>query len=67
LDPMYMDGQKQPVSLARLFTIVRERNKSNKHDLMTNEQILRKIKESIEACYIKKVSPKFREDFEIYV
>jgi len=38
LDPMYMDDNHQPVSLNRLFTIIRERTKNTNQ--VKNEQLM---------------------------
>jgi len=70
LDPMYMDDNQLPVSLQRLFTLVKERTKNKasvqNEALMTPQQIK---DETERACSdtrreIKNISDKFKKQFK---
>lgn len=71
LDPMFMDDNHQPVSLNRLFTIVRERTKNTtkvkNESLMTPQDIQACTEESIINCKIGNVSDKFKAQLRKFV
>lgn len=64
LDPMFMDDQKLPVSLQRLYIVVREATKkATKHEqLLTPGEIRQKTRKEIENCPLKNgISQNFEE------
>lgn len=67
LDPMFMDDNRQPVSLNRLFTIIRERTKATvkvmSEPLMLPSEIDEETEKSIRDCKIFNVSKKFMDHF----
>ncbi len=62
-----MDDNKQPVSLARLYTIVKERNRGAAGEMLHPEAILQETERSIKNCGIKDVSERFKDTFREYV
>jgi DNA-directed RNA polymerase III subunit RPC1 len=60
LDPMFMDDNQQPVSMHRLFTIIKERTKNTeavkKEPMMTPDEILAHTETAIKECDIKDIS-----------
>jgi DNA-directed RNA polymerase III subunit RPC1 len=71
LDPMFMDDNNQPVSLHRLFTIIKERTKSThlvkNENLMTPDEIIENLDLAIKECHISNISRKFKEQFREFV
>lgn len=60
---MFMDDNNQPVSLKRLFTIVKENTKQSalviNEDMLLPKEIHEVTEEIIKKCPIKNVSDKF--------
>lgn len=66
---MFMDDQKLPVSLQRLYTIVKESTKkSSQHEkLLSSSQIGEQTEKAILNCPHKKVSLKFIESLRKFL
>jgi DNA-directed RNA polymerase III subunit RPC1 len=71
LDPMFMDDTKQPVSLKRLFTIVKENTKQTalviSEDMLLPKEILEQAEVMIRKCPIRNVSTKFVQTFREFL
>ena len=69
LDPMFMDDNSQPVSLSRLFTIIKERTKATVKDepLMLPDEIREHLQRAIEESQNFGVSVKFKEHIKSFV
>lgn len=69
LDPMFMDDNNQPVSLNRLFTIIKERTKTIVKDepLMLPDEIKEHLLKAIQEGQNFGVSVKFKEHLKSFV
>ena len=71
LDPMFMDDNHQPVSMHRLFTIIKERTRNTdfvkKEPLMTPDEILIQTEEALKECDIPNISQKFLSSFKSFI
>ena len=56
---MFMDDNNQPVSLKRLFTIIKENTKALLEDMLLPTEIIAHTQNQIKNCPIKNVSSKF--------
>lgn len=68
---MFMDDTKQPVSLKRLFTIVKENTKQTalviSEDMLLPKEVLELTEAMIRKCPIKNVSSKFIQTFREFL
>lgn len=67
MDPLYMDEQKLPVSLGRLFIRIKQSYKDLKHEMLTGDQIRRLSNDAITNCRIKNLSNKFKTALEQFL
>lgn len=71
LDPMFMDDCSQPVSLNRLFTIVKERTKNTAkvqaEPMMYPHEIEAETLKAVQDCPIPNLSDKFKRHFQSFI
>ena len=71
LDPMFMDDNNQPVSLKRLFTIVKENTKQTAlvmgEDMLLPHEIIRLTDTLVGQCPIRNVSAKFLQQLKDFL
>lgn len=60
MDPLYMDEQKLPVSLGRLFIRIKQSFKNLKEDMLSGDEIRLLSSKAFANCRIKNISYKFR-------
>ena len=52
MDPLFMDEQKLPVSLGRLYTRIKQSHKNKNHKMLTGNEIRRMLQKSIADCKV---------------
>ena len=67
LDPLFMDDQKLPVSLGRLYTRIKQTFKDRNDEMLTGDQIRLVINEAINQCKIKNISQKFLTSLKMFI
>ena len=71
LDPMFMDDSNQPVSLKRLFTIIKENTKQTAlvigEDMMLPGEIKSVSECIIKRCPIKNISSEFKNQLRAFI
>lgn len=60
MDPLFMDEQKLPVSLGRLYTRIKQSHKNKNHKMLTGNEIRRMLQKSIADCKVQCLSNTFK-------